>query len=153
MKTFLILSLTALPLIGCLSPNEPAPKQDVPPNIGNWLEVPDGFVPFEAKKVGTYGWSTSRVSLGDSELRVVIGPCEFLEPSDGVVDYYAIEIQRPFTENGWADVARMNIPISAISESALSVKAKDVVSFDAEESVVTFDLDGLIFKIAVTVDG
>lgn len=147
-----LLSLLLLLFIpSCLSSGGPEEPRDIPETMGQWIDFPEGFQPFEAKgRVAMHG--LIRSELGSSGHTAHVAACRLDDYSTADPKFYCIEITRPVTENGYQVVARVNIPLDSIPAAIMEKKEEEVVGWDAESRIVTFDLGELKFSHAIPAD-
>ena len=113
--------------------------------IEGWILLPDNFIEYQKESGKRANWSYSSIPILNGKYKVGVGPYKFTEPDDGVYDYYSIDIEEPKGKTSYV-ISQKRFALNYVSESIISTKAKDIVSFNENTKVVTFDLGKSVFK-------
>jgi uncharacterized protein YutE (UPF0331/DUF86 family) len=135
-------SNTAIEFIGTLNDLNRTKKKLTKPK-GEWITLPEGFEPIESKASNI--WTYSQIKLSNSDLTAGLGP--WSSNSDDGENYkcYSIDIERP-TKNGDEVISELTFDLKYISKEALAKNASDLISYDKDSKIITFDLGGAIFE-------
>ncbi|MEO0476967.1 MAG: hypothetical protein AAF085_13495 [Planctomycetota bacterium] len=79
--------------------------------------------------------------MGDSGYRAYAGPYYYTDEEDDDPDYYEIDVEYPL-ERSSSVVFSREFSIDSIPANQLNTSAEQIVSFDAEARVVTFNVAG-----------
>ena len=119
----------------------------VEPAQGEWIERPENFRTVETKSNANV-WVYSHVQLPDTGLTAGVGPWKNGIAAEDKFVHYGIDIEMP-TQTGERVIAELRFGLEFVAPGVLGKKAHDIVRFDAQSRIVTFDLGHSVFRFQI----
>lgn len=93
-------------------------------------------------------WKSQNIFLGDTCFKASIGPSTYQDETDQEPDYYSIDVEARHVgktmgekpEQYWLVYFRRDLEMQELPERFLERKIDDVISFNEETNVVTFEI-------------
>lgn len=113
---------------------------------GEWTKIPEGYEEFEQKESNF--WIYDYIRIPGTNLTAGLGPWKNSDDKEDNFECYAIDIEKD-TANGNKVITQKIFDLKHVSDEALTKSAKDLISYDQQNKVVTFDLGNSIFKYQI----
>ena len=84
-------------------------------------------------------WNATHMPLGDSGFTAAAGPNRYTDKPDQDWDHYSVDVEKPEGKSSYVYFER-DFRMNEIPRDLVDKKVQDIVTFDKESRVVTFDL-------------
>ena len=112
--------------------------------------MPSHFSEFERECKDAH-WEYSSTPILDGRYTIGVGPYKCKTSDDGKWDYYAIDVEEPY-KGSCTVIIELALPLNCISQDKLMSPAKDLVDFDPQTQIITYNLGKSVFKCKLVVN-